>query len=350
MKYASLAMGVVSAALFGVSTPLSKILLQDLSQFQLAGLLYLGAALGILPFLFTKRRRIERKRIDRTNILRIAGAVVFGGCLGPVLLLLGLKSAQASSVSLWLNLELAATAILGFLFFKDHLDLNGWLGVGGALLAGVLVTINEGRAGIMPALLVALACVCWGLDNHFTALIDGITPQESTFIKGAVAGTVNFGIGILTFPNLPDAGTVLAALALGAFSYGGSIILYITAAQSIGATRGQILFSSAPFFGMLFSFVLLSEKPAWVQLAAVVVLFVSIVLMRRTRHAHPHTHEDEDHIHVHRHDDGHHSHEHSEEPSTAVHVHRHNHKSLDHEHTHVPDLHHRHDNEKSGQR
>jgi ABC-type nickel/cobalt efflux system permease component RcnA len=160
---------------------------------------------------------------------------------------------------------------------------------------------------------------------------------------------VNFGIGILAFPNLPDAGTVLAALALGAFSYGGSIILYITAAQGIGATRGQILFSSAPFFGMLFSFVLLSEKPAWAQLAAAAILVASIVLMRRTRHAHSHLHEEADHVHIHRHDDGYHVHEHFKEPSTPVHVHRHNHKSLEHDHTHVPDLHHRHDHEKQDQ-
>ena len=62
-----------------------------------------------------------------SNRLKVAGAVVFGGVLGPVLLLLGLRTAQASSVSLLLNLELVATALLGVLLFKDHLTASGWL-------------------------------------------------------------------------------------------------------------------------------------------------------------------------------------------------------------------------------
>jgi drug/metabolite transporter (DMT)-like permease len=282
-------------------------------------------------------------------LLRIFGAVLFGGCLGPVFLLLGLTSAQASSVSLWLNLELAATAVLGFLFFRDHLDRNGWLGVGGALLAGVMVAINEGRSGIMPALLVALACVCWGLDNNFTALIDGMTAQETTFIKGAVAGVVNLTIGIVALPRLPGTTSVLSALGLGAISHGGSIVLYIMAAQGIGATRAQILFSSAPFFGMLFSFVLLAEKPGWPQMVAVVFLIASIVLMRRTRHTHVHTYDATAHIHLHRHDDMHHVHPHENEPSGRSHVHAHRHDQVTHEHLHVSDLHHRHDHEKPDQ-
>jgi drug/metabolite transporter (DMT)-like permease len=350
VRYASLVIGIISAALFGIATPLSKSLLLNLSQFQLAGLLYLGAALGILPFLFAKKGRLERKALDGKNLLRISGAVLFGGCLAPVFLLLGLASAQASSVSLWLNLELAATAVLGFLFFKDHLDSIGWVGVGSALLAGACVTISEGPSGLVPAILVALACVCWGLDNNLTAMIDGLTPQWTTFIKGAVGGVVNFTIGILALPRLPGAATVLAALGLGAISYGGSIVLYIMAAQGIGATRGQILFSSAPFFGLAFSFVLLAEKPAWIQLAAAAILIASIVLMRRTRHTHMHTHEDAVHVHLHRHDDLHHAHAHKNEPTSESHVHAHHHEQVTHEHPHVSDLHHRHDHEKSGRR
>jgi hypothetical protein len=44
-----LALALASAALFGAATPASKALLADLSPFQLAGLLYLGAALGVAP-------------------------------------------------------------------------------------------------------------------------------------------------------------------------------------------------------------------------------------------------------------------------------------------------------------
>ena len=342
MRYGPVVAGVVSAVLFGTAAPLSKILLTRLSQFQLAGLLYLGAGLAMLPFVVLQQRKSERKRVDRKNALRLGAAVLFGGCLGPVFLLLGLASARAASVSLWLNLELAATAVLGFLFFRDHLDAFGWLGVGGALLGGVLVTISEGSAGVLPALFVALACVCWGLDNNFTALIDAFTPQETTLAKGLIAGAVNSAIGVLMVGRLPAVDSGLAAIALGALCYGGSIVLFITSAQRIGAARGQILFASGPFFGMLFSFVLLSERPSWLQGAAVVVLLASIALMLRGRHAHHHIHGPMVHIHAHRHDDLHHTHTHAGASADLTHSHGHTHEALEHEHAHVPDLHHRH--------
>ena len=347
MTSGAVLIGVISAALFGIATPASKILLTSLSQFQLAGLLYLGAGLGMLPFVVGRLRRPGRKRVDGKNALRLGASVLFGGCLGPVFLLLGLASAQAASVSLWLNLELAATAVLGFLFFRDHLDSLGWVGVGGALLAGVLVALNEGSAGVLPALFVALACVCWGLDNNFTALIDALTPQETTFAKGVIAGTVNSVIGIVTVGALPAAGVGLLSLAVGAVCYGGSIVLFITAAQRMGAARAQILFASGPFFGMLFSFLLLSERPSWLQAAAVLVLLGSIGLMLRARHAHRHLHEPLVHIHSHRHDDMHHTHSHAGAPASLAHSHEHSHEPLAHEHPHVPDLHHRHGHDRA---
>lgn len=67
------------------------------------------------------------QRADRRNRLRLAGAVFFGGVLGPVALLYGLRLAEAASVSLWLNLELAATAVLGAIVFRDYLGVRGWL-------------------------------------------------------------------------------------------------------------------------------------------------------------------------------------------------------------------------------
>ncbi len=354
MRYGPALIGVMSAALFGIATPLNKILLTNLSQFQLAGLLYLGAGLGMLPFVLSgrgvagRRVRTRRSRIDGKNALRLGAAVLFGGCLGPVFLLAGLASAQASSVSLWLNLELAATAVLGFLLFRDHLDVSGWLGVGGALAAGVLVTMSEGSAGVLPSLLVALACVCWGLDNNFTALIDAFTPQETTFAKGAIAGVVNSGIGVLTARGFPAVNAGLASLGLGAICYGGSIVLFIAAAQRIGAARGQVLFASAPFFGMLSSYLLLSERLSPLHIIAAAVLLVSIALMLRARHTHRHRHDAVIHVHMHRHDDMHHTHAHEGEPASLTHSHEHTHEALEHEHAHFPDLHHRHGHDAPG--
>lgn len=335
-------MAVLSAVLFGMAAPFSKLLLANLNFFLLAGLLYLGAAVGLLPFILS-RARTKIDRIDEKNILRILGSILFGGILGPVFLLLGLKIANAASVSLWLNLELVATAILGWLFFKDHLDIRGWFGVGGAILAGVLITVHEGQSGLLAAVLVTAACICWGLDNHYTALIDVITPAQMTFLKGLVAGFINCAIGIFLVPDIPGINILIWALIVGAICYGLSIVLYITAAHFLGATRSQILFSSAPFFGAFFSVLLLSEKLSWIQVFAALILAVSIVSLILQKHSHGHGHVEGDHIHWHRHDDLHHEHEHISPVVSGGHIHLHNHSKIRHAHSHFPDLHHRHD-------
>lgn len=340
MLYVLLAL--LSAALFGAATPFSKALLSSFDAFQLAGLLYLGAAIGSFGLAFRKRPYTLPWRMDRKNQIRLIGAVFFGGVLAPLLLLLGLKAASAASVSLWLPLELVATAILGTLLFRDHLGRLGWIGMAGVLAAGVLLSVGEKAAGISAGLLVMGACACWGFDNNFTALIDGITPAQSTFWKGIVAGSVNLMIGLVTQDYSGTAGTTVAALGVGVICYGASIVLYITAAQNIGATRGQMFFAASPFFGVILSVALLSEPITIIQLAAGSILAGSLFLVFRDRHEHEHSHEEQEHEHGHQHDDGHHEHEHLE-PVSSRHTHKHKHDRVTHHHPHWPDLHHRHD-------
>lgn len=338
-------MALLSAVLFGAATPASKLLLADLSPFQLAGLLYLGAALAVAPAALQQGGFALPQRHDRRNRLRLFGAVLFGGMLGPVALLFGLRLADATSVSLWLNLELAATAVLGVLVFRDHLGFRGWLGVAAAFVASALIAWAPDHAGFSSGILVLLACICWGLDNHFTALIDGITPSQSTLWKGAVAGTVNLAIGATLAPVSVGFERLAFALAVGALSYGASIVLYIRAAQAMGATRAQVLFASAPFFGVALSVVLLGEPLSLMHLIATPLFLVGVGFLLLEGHAHTHTHEALTHEHAHRHDDGHHTHEHPDVPSSLRHTHQHSHQVIRHSHPHWPDIHHRHKHE-----
>lgn len=341
MQFPVILIALLSALLFGSATPISKNLLSQLSSFQLAGLLYIGAAIGVIFIVVRDKKFILPWRMDRKNAMRLLGAVVFGGMLGPLALLAGLRLANASSVTMWLNLEMVATAILGHFIFKDHLTRTGWIAAGGILLSAVILTSGEGSAGILAGVLVTLACICWGIDNHLTALIDGITPAQSTFWKGLVAGTTNLIIGISIAPLIGSMGAVIGGLILGVFAYGFSIVLYITAAQHLGATRSQLIFSSAPFWGILLSILILGEKFTW-QLAVAILLFIaSLVLLMREQHQHHHIHEEILHEHPHRHDDGHHDHHVADTPD-GWHSHPHHHDFLEHAHPHLPDLHHRH--------
>ena len=338
-----LLLALLAALLFGASTPASKVLLGELSPFQLAGLLYLGAALGTAPWAWYERRGASRRtRLDTRNLARLAGAVVFGGVVGPLLVLMALRSSTSASVALLLNLEIAATAVLGVLFFREHLDRLGWAGIAAGLAAGVVLSATGGSAGIYAGVLVAGACVAWGLDNHFTALIDGFTPSQATAWKGFVAGATNLGIGLALDPLQASALHVVLALALGALAYGASIVLYVLSAQHLGATRAQLAFSSAPFLGAVLSFVFLGEPVLWRHIAAAPLLILGIWLVFLDRHEHEHSHDALEHVHSHRHDDGHHDHSHSGLPPSTRHTHTHRHERLIHAHRHLPDMHHRH--------
>ena len=340
-KYPVVLLAFLSAALFGINTPVNKYLLNEINPVFLAGLLYLGASIGLLPVILARGEFKNLVNLNRSNRIRLTGSILLGGVAGPVLILSGLKFASASSVSLWLNLELAATSLLGFLFFKDYLGRKGWFGVVLALTSGLILTVNEGHSGVISALLVGSACICWGFDNHFTALIDGISAVQSTFIKGIFAGTINTAAGYYLSKQFLTAEILLYALILGSFSYGISIVLYIISAQKLGAIRSQIIFSSAPFFGVFFSIIFLSESISYIQIVSFSLFLFSIMLMMFEKHEHFHHHHKFEHTHFHRHDDMHHEHHHDEE--VTYHEHLQHHEEDEHRHPHLPDMHHRHD-------
>jgi len=332
---------LAAAALFGASTPASKLLLDGrVGPVTLAGLLYLGAALATLPFV--RQGGSVARRWDRRNLQRLAGAVVFGGVFGPIALLAGLRGAPAASVSLWLNLETTATALLAWGFFREHLDLRGWVANGLVVVSSVVLASPESFSLAPAALLVVLAAVCWGIDNNLTAIIDGFTPSQTTFAKGLIAGLVNLCMGLWWEGARPTLDTVALALTVGALAYGASIVLYIRGAQQLGATRSQMLFATAPFLGVLVSWLGLGEAVEVAQVLSGGGMVAALVVLFSSRHEHEHAHPATIHTHAHRHDDGHHDHVHDGLPKEVWHTHEHAHEAVVHRHPHVPDLHHRH--------
>ncbi len=346
LKRFAIITGLLAGLLFGIATPFSKLLLSGLNSFQLAGLLYLGAALAMLPYIFRKDSKLKLL-FQAGNRTKTAGIIFFGGFLGPLLLLAGLKTANAASVSIWLNMELVATAVLGVLIFKDSLDRYTWAGVILTIIAGVITSSGEGAGSITSALLVTAACICWGIDNHLTALTDGASPQTVTFIKGSIAGSVNLLIGCLIATSPLQLISIAPALVVGVFAYGVSIVLYVTSAHNIGATRSQILFSSAPLWGVILSYVFYQDSFQWAHIISIFLLAAAVIITSVLSHKHVHSHTKMEHIHYHQHADGHHMHTHDDETVAGKkwHSHFHSHDPVTHEHSHDPDLHHRHEHE-----
>ena len=327
--------------MFGAATPLCKPLLRELSPNALAGLLYLGAAAALAPWAL--RQGFPSVAQSGVNLARLAGVVIFGGVLAPVMLLAALAHAPAGSVALWLNLEVVATALLALAFFREHLTARGALAIGIVCAASALLALPSHAGGASPAalLLVTAACLCWALDNNWTARIDAFTPAQSSFAKGLVAGGVNLAIGLAGGGVITPV-TAVAALGLGAASYGLSLVLLVSAAQQLGAARSQLAFATASFWGIALAWLLLGEPVLPMQLGAGAGMALALVLLHRESHGHWHRHDSVTHRHAHRHDDGHHTHPHPEGLPERSHSHEHHHAAQEHVHPHRPDLHHRH--------
>jgi drug/metabolite transporter (DMT)-like permease len=330
---------LISAALFGASPPLAKALLAHIGPISLAGLLYLGAGLGVLPFCRHGGSAVRRRH--PAHVRYLVGAIVFGGLAGPVFLLWGLTHTPAASASLWLNVETLATAGLAAALFREHLGPRTWVAAACVITSGILLAAPFAPGTLVGAGLITLACLCWGLDNNLTALIDGYTPAQSTAIKGLGAGALNLLLGA-AIEGFPPPSAAAPALAVGAVAYGASLALYVQGSQHLGATRSQMLFATASLWGLAVSWTWLSEPVSPAQLYAIAPMAAGVCLLLASTHEHEHRHEPITHTHSHRHDDGHHTHVHPGLAPWIRHTHEHRHVAITHLHSHHPDLHHRH--------
>jgi drug/metabolite transporter (DMT)-like permease len=363
---------LIAAGLFGASTPFAKFLVGRIAPVLLAALLYLGSGIGLaalyglrswlrhLPPSLTAHRTIRRRSasargdtlptaqaeapLGRADVPWLSGAVFFGGVVGPVLLMLGLRVTPASAASLLLNLEGVFTALLAWYLFHENFDRRIAVGMAAIVAGGILLSWQGRPEAGLPwgALAIVGACACWGIDNNLTQKVSAGDPLQVAAIKGAVAGSVNLVLALLLRAALPPAGVVLLACAIGFLGYGLSLVLFVLALRHIGTARTGAYFSLAPFVGAAISLLWLREPVGPLFLAAATLMGLGIWLHLSERHEHEHHHLALTHEHRHTHDK-HHQHEHPPgvDP-TEPHSHPHAHAPLTHRHPHFPDIHHRH--------
>ncbi len=336
-----------SAALFGISTPLAKMLVGSVSPLVLAGLLYAGSGLGLMLVLLGRRlfdAHASFARPQRADWLWLAAAIFFGGVAGPVALMYGLVTSAASTASLLLNLEALFTALLAWFLFRENFDRRVMLGMLALAAGGVLLVWTPGETShaSFGLLLIVTACLCWAIDNNLTRKVAAGDAVIIAGLKGIVAGVVNLGLALLFGQTLPSAGVLGAAMTVGFLGYGVSLVLFVIALRHLGSARAGAYFSVAPFFGAALA-VILGEDALSVQLiTAGLLMAIGVWLHVTEQHGHLHAHERQEHTHAHSHDE-HHRHAHDfawdgREPHTHVHVHT----PVVHAHAHYPDVHHRH--------
>jgi len=337
-------LALASAALFGAVTPLSKLLLDMVNPFMLAGLMYFGAGLGLAAYRAIRNfvaGKSDEAPLRRSDAPWLVVAIGMGGIVAPLLLMFGLALTTASSAALLLNMEGLATMAIAWIVFRENVDRRLMLGAF-AILAGAVALSWEGHGVSFDAgaLLVVGACFAWGVDNNFTRKISATDPVVIAMLKGLIAGGVNIGLGLVTGAAFPDAFTTAAAGVLGLLGVGVSLVMFILALRHLGSARTGAYYSLAPFIGAILAIFWLGEPLTAKLLAAGTLMGVGLWIHLTERHSHEHEHMTLEHEHSHVHD-AHHQHRH-EGPVTEPHSHWHRHEGMRHAHAHYPDLHHRH--------
>ena len=334
-----------AAVLFGAGTPLTKRLLLGIDPWSLAGFLYLGSGVGLGAWrLLTHAPRV---RLPSAEVAWFAGAIAFGGVLGPVLLMLGLKGMHASGAALLLNAESVFTALLAWFVFRENFDRRIALGML-SIVAGAVVLSGSGAGAqwsmydISSAALVLGACLAWGIDNNLTRKVSLADATWVASVKGLVAGSVNLSLALASGASLPSVPVAGAAMMVGLLAYGVSLSLFVVALRHLGSARTGAYFSIAPFFGATLA-VIMGDPVTLPLVGAAALMGVGVWLHLTERHEHLHSHDELDHEHWHVHDEHHqHAHDDPVAPGTR-HSHRHRHEAITHSHRHVPDVHHRHE-------
>lgn len=336
---------LMAATLFGAGTPLAKLLLEQASPWLLAALLYLGSGIGL--FLLRQVRRSAPVRLPIGERKWLAGAVIAGGMIGPVLLMVGLSGMPASGASLLLNAEGVLTALIAWFVFRENFDQRIALGMLAIVAGGVVLSWSgEAKFGqLWPALAVVGACLAWGVDNNLTRKVSLSDASFIAMVKGLAAGATNLVLALslgATWPSLP---VVLAAALLGFASYGASLALFVLGLRHLGTARTGAYFSIAPFVGAALAVAILREPITLPLIAAGALMACGVWLHLTERHQHSHTHEPLEHSHEHEHGSGDAHHDHAHEAPVKAgtrHVHNHCHDPIAHSHAHFPDAHHRH--------
>ncbi len=344
MRSAGIPLALLSAALFGASTPIAKLLLGAIDPQMTAGLLYLGAGTGLAGLRLTRAalREPPEAPLRRADLPWLGLVILSGGLVAPVLLMSGLARSDASSASLLLNLEGLATMAIAWILFRENVDRRLLLGAF-AILAGAALLSWGGSARLDPgSVLIAGACLCWGIDNNLTRRLSAADPVQLAMLKGLVAGSVNIMLAWLHGDHLPRPELLGVAALVGFLGYGVSLALYVLALRHLGAARTAAYFSLAPFVGAVLAIVVLHEPVPAILVAAAALMGTGLWLHLTELHEHDHLHDETEHEHRHRHDE-HHRHDHPPGlPPGEPHSHLHRHARMRHRHPHFPDLHHRH--------
>ena len=337
---------ILAAALYAINVPLSKILLHYVEPTMMAYYLYLGAGVGLFIYGLIEKRigKSERKEPLTKKELPYTVAMVVLDIMAPILLMLGIAGTNSANVSLLNNFEIVATSMIALVVFKEVISKRLWFAIALVTIASIVLGF-EGAGSFafnQGSLYVLGACLCWGFENNCTKMISNKSSVEIVVIKGTFSGLGSLIVALVLGEQIPAIQWIICVFVLGFVAYGLSIHFYIMAQKDLGAAKTSAYYSIAPFLGVAFSMLLLSERPDIRFYVALIIMIISTYFMVKDtielQHTHEHAHT---HTHEHSHGDIVHTHEHTH-VHTHLHTHagdsenhNHDHELREHQHTHI---------------
>jgi len=288
---------ITSAVLFGVSSTLNKIALENVNPLIVAGMIYfVGGVLLYGVHLSPLHRKIlslfetpteTEIKISKKDYRILALVILCGSIIAPFMLLHGLNETTAINTSLLLNMESLFTVLIAFVFLKERGAKKDYFGIL-LLLVGVAFITTNGEfqrltltTEVTGSLLILGACLFWGIDNNLSKFLSKkrdivMVTGLKCFIGGAVLLAIslfvgiNFEIPLISIPYI---------LSVGAFSIAFSILLFLFALREIGSMRTGVVFSTSSLFGAVFAFVILREAFTLTQLLAGLTMLFGVYIL-----------------------------------------------------------------------
>ena len=269
---------ILAAALYAISTPISKGLLNEIPPTMMAALLYLGAGIGmsiIGLFRFKTGKVKQEMKLTKNELPYTIGMVVLD-IAAPILLMTGLTITTPATVSLLNNFEIVATSIIALILFKEAITKRLWIGITFITIASIILSVDDfsNITFSWGSILVLLAAVCWGIENNLTTKLSVKDPLQVVIIKGFGSGLGSLIICFVIGETANNILYIIATLILGFVAYGLSIYFYVYAQRYLGAAKTSAYYAISPFIGTLLSFILFLEIPTLSFIIALVIMIV----------------------------------------------------------------------------
>jgi membrane protein len=269
-------MAILAAVLYAVSSPFSKILLNEMPPTLMAGFLYLGAGVGMSLIAVSRRvRQVENTEIHLSKAeMPYTVAMILLDIAAPICMLIGLNATTAANASLLNNFEIVATALIALVVFRERISKRLWMGILFVTLSSVILSFEDVTSLEFSygSLFVLLAAVFWGLENNCTRKLSSCDPLEIVLLKGIFSGTGSIVIGLVIGERLMNLWSVIAVMAVGIVSYGLSIYFYVHAQRLLGAARTSAYYAVSPFIAAFLSILIFGQIPE-------VTYFIALILM-----------------------------------------------------------------------